>query len=401
MSLDAASANLPGVPEELVMRSARARAAAQGTDVDAVLSSWGGGAALPDTPAPAAAPAGDATTTPEPEPESAPAAVATAEPVAPAVPAGPAREVIYVTPDESEPLRAVPLGERVRTGLLLGGALGAIAGLVTGVAAFALAGGGMVIVEEAPGMAIDPTRTLIVLALIFGVAGLVIARTTAALPARFDPNRDTHHRGGVIGTVGLVLGAGIGAATAGMVGGGATELVGQEPLVGVPAIGSFITIGIMAVVMGAVVGVLAQVIALPKGLDESAEQDSEAVQKRLVTGYLVPIVVLLSMALVIVGVGTLFLQFPAISPVIGIIIAASLLTFGFLSTSRPNTKIGLSDVAIFVAGLAIVVVVIASVAWQIGGGHGEDEGDHGGGTEDVSEGGDAPAGDAWELTLPA
>jgi hypothetical protein len=150
-----------------------------------------------------------------------------------------------------------------------------------------------------------------------------------------------------------------------------------------------------------VVGVLAQVIALPKGLDESAEQDSEAVQKRLVTGYLVPIVVLLSMALVIVGVGTLFLQFPAISPVIGIVIAGSLLTFGFLSTSRPNTKIGMSDVAIFVAGLAIVVVVIAAVAWQIGGGHGEGEDDHGGGTEDVSEGDDAPAGDAWELTFPA
>lgn len=398
MSLEAASANLPGVPDELVMRSARARAAAQGTEVDAVLASWGGGADLPDAPAPAAPPAADAAT-PAAQPEPAPAAVATAQPAAPAVPTGPTREVIYVLPDEAEPIRAVPLRERVRTGSLLGGTLGAITGLVAGVAAFGLATGGMVIVDEAPGMAIDPTRTLIILGIIFAVAGLVIARVTAALPARFDPNRAVDYRGGVIGTLGLVLGAGLGAATAGLVGGGATELIGQEPLVGVTAIGSFITIVVMAVVMGTAVGILAQVITLPQGLDEGSSQDSEAVQKRLVTGYMVPIVVLVSMALIIVGMGSLFLQFPALSPLFAVLIAGAILTFGFLATSRPNTKIGASDVAIFVAGLAIVVVMVASVAWQIGGGHSEEGDDHGEETEEVSE--EMPSEDAFSWLRPA
>lgn len=57
---DAASiAAASGVPEELVMRSARARAAASGTSVEAVLGAWGGGEAIsssPAAPTPVAAP---------------------------------------------------------------------------------------------------------------------------------------------------------------------------------------------------------------------------------------------------------------------------------------------------------------------------------------------------------
>ena len=60
----AAAAEKLGAPEELVERSARARATAQGVDVDSILSAWAGGAAAP---APAATPP----PTPEPTPEPA------------------------------------------------------------------------------------------------------------------------------------------------------------------------------------------------------------------------------------------------------------------------------------------------------------------------------------------
>ena len=65
-----AAAQAMGTPEDLVMRSARARAAATGTDVDAVLAAWAGGEAPPAGSAPAAPePAADTSPEPTPEPE--------------------------------------------------------------------------------------------------------------------------------------------------------------------------------------------------------------------------------------------------------------------------------------------------------------------------------------------
>ena len=96
----AAAAEKLGAPEELVERSARARATAQGVDVDSILSAWAGGAAAPApaaTPPPTPEPAGaeptpaddgppDATPAPTPAPVAAPPAPAPAAP-APAAPA--------------------------------------------------------------------------------------------------------------------------------------------------------------------------------------------------------------------------------------------------------------------------------------------------------------------------
>lgn len=83
--LAGAAANIGG-PEDLVLRSAKARAEATGTTVDAVLAAWAGGGAVPAattaTPDPGSAPeaAGSvmeaATADPEPAPEAAPAASA-------------------------------------------------------------------------------------------------------------------------------------------------------------------------------------------------------------------------------------------------------------------------------------------------------------------------------------
>ncbi len=73
----AAAAAALGAPEDLVERSAQARAEADGTTYEAVLSAWGGGAPLP---APSAAPEPQAppatTAAPAATPAAAPAAVA-------------------------------------------------------------------------------------------------------------------------------------------------------------------------------------------------------------------------------------------------------------------------------------------------------------------------------------
>lgn len=75
-----AAAQAMGIPEELVQRSAAARAAASGTDTDTVIAAWAGGES-----APAATQAPEPATTPEPEPAtetSTPASPAELEPAA-------------------------------------------------------------------------------------------------------------------------------------------------------------------------------------------------------------------------------------------------------------------------------------------------------------------------------
>lgn len=102
-----AAAQAMGTPEDLVMRSARARAAATGTDVDTVLAAWAGGEAAPAGSAPAEpepAPEPTAEPTSEPAPEPTPAAEPEAAPAAEPEPAPsltPVPTPATVTPEEA------------------------------------------------------------------------------------------------------------------------------------------------------------------------------------------------------------------------------------------------------------------------------------------------------------
>lgn len=404
--LEAAKQKMPGVPDALVMRSANARAAARGVSVDDILASWGGGAALPvgETPAPAPEPAAEpaaeaaATEAPAPAPAAEPATAPEAVATAPAPP----QQVVWVMPgDDDEPIAPIPLGERVRSGILLGSALGAAAGVVAGAATFAWSGGQTLVIESGPAIAVDPTRAMLMNAVIFGVAGLVIALVSAALPGRFYRERAVESRNTVIGAAGLLGGAALGAVTGAIVGGGGEAILGQEPLVAVGAAGAFVWTAVLAVVMGAVVGVLAQVVTLPAGLSDEDLADSEAVRKRLSTGYLVPLVILVTLVGIIVGVGSLFLAFPGQAWVIALVVAGSILTFGFLATARPDMQITRTDVAVGFTGIAVVIIFMAVVANALVGGHGEEGEDEETVTEEeapAEDGQEAP--DAIHLIIP-
>jgi mono/diheme cytochrome c family protein len=109
-----AAAEKLGAPEELVERSARARAAAQGVDADAILAAWAGGEAAPagtSTGAPAAAPA------PADEPETPPADEAADEtpPTTPttAAPAPAAAPAATTAPAAAVTAAAIPVPDRV------------------------------------------------------------------------------------------------------------------------------------------------------------------------------------------------------------------------------------------------------------------------------------------------
>ena len=110
--LAAAAASL-GAPEHLVERAAHARAEADGTTYEAVLSAWAGGA-----PAPASAPA--APTAPsEPIPAAPTTAPTTADQAAPASPA-PAAAVATLVPQPATPAVTVSPARSKATPILEG-----------------------------------------------------------------------------------------------------------------------------------------------------------------------------------------------------------------------------------------------------------------------------------------
>jgi hypothetical protein len=108
MSDLAAAAAAIGAPEELVQRSAEARAAATGSSVDEIIAAWAGGGSAPaaappaaDTPAPSSEPSEASAPAPAPA-DAAPA------PAAPAPAAAPARAAVPPPPAIKDP-DAAPL----------------------------------------------------------------------------------------------------------------------------------------------------------------------------------------------------------------------------------------------------------------------------------------------------
>lgn len=100
--LEQAAAAL-GIPEPLVQRSAAARAAETGADVDEILAAWAGG----EAPAPAAAPAEEAEPT-EPEAEEAEEAEPEAEDAEAPAPTPTAQPEVVVEVPEPAPTPAAP-----------------------------------------------------------------------------------------------------------------------------------------------------------------------------------------------------------------------------------------------------------------------------------------------------
>ena len=377
-NLASAKQALPGVPDELVMRSARARATAQGVSVDDVLGSWSSGGPLT-----AASPT--ATASPAPAPEVAPEVATPVATEAPTpAPSGPgpvaaaaaATVAVGLAAPEEPAFDPVPLGRRLVVGWRLGSVLGALTGVIAAVTGLALTIDATIVVEAGPAVAVDPSRVVIALAAMFGVAGPLIARVVATLPGRVLPDHRVEPRGGVIGITGLVAGAVLGAVTGTMVAGRGEEIIGAEATVAVPTIPAFLLVVVLGIVSGAAIGMLAQVVTLPSGLGETELAASEAVRKRLSTGYGAPLLILASAALIIVGLGRIFLLAPSLAPLVAVVVAGGILTFAFLATSRPEMRVGRTELAVALGGLAIVVLFIALVANSLGLTHHGDE-DHG------------------------
>jgi len=252
-SFSVAAAALLGVPEDLVQRSAEARAAAAGSSTEDILAAWGGGA-----PAPQAAPAA----APEPTPAATEAAQAQEIPALVAV-----AEQVFQVPEfieeELPPVEMAPTMARLSKGRTLGIGFGLAAGLVTGLLGLLILIPSLSIVEGVLVGSTAPRKIVFGAAIIMAIAGRFIAQAATRIPAAINRSYELEDSEREIKLTGLVTGLALGLGLGTLIKkGGAPDIL--DPTIQViPIMRSFVTMLLGAGVIGAIVGTLSQIVALP------------------------------------------------------------------------------------------------------------------------------------------
>lgn len=365
---------LGGAPEHLVERSAAARAEAQGVAVEEVLSAWSGGGGIatatatiaespPATPAPAVA-------APPPAPEP---VAASPDPVPLMEEPAPATARIVEEEEEAEPVEPAALRDRIRLGAGMGAALGAVLGFFTLVAEAPLVLGRISQTTVLGGPAVEVTWTSVAATgAIWAVIGAIITLAARGGGRFRSPayDTDTTTLGSALsgGFVGLILGCGLG----GLVFATAESSLSGTKLV---AIGLMTIIGVVAasILLGALVGGIAQAMAQPATLAGDQAEDAETVRRRLGDALLFPVTATVLILVIVVSFGSLLLRFAGYAPLIAILVAIGTLAFAAMMASRPNLRVTRNEVLVAMAGIGVVLLMIAVIASSTASDHGEEE----------------------------
>lgn len=380
----AAAAAAMDAPEELVLRSAEAKAQALGGTADDYLRAWAGGEAAPTPTAPAAppqaAPAPPVEETPPPvAPEVVPSPVKT--PAAAAVALQPAGAVAVVEEPPRPEVDPAPLRVRSRLGGRLGAITGAATGLVTLVALTPWLAARADTLGEAgpfsPSLLVAPDRVVVGLVVLFGVYGMILSLFTTAAVGWHGPGMRIVEGQGSIAVGGALTGFVIGGAAGGVVTGMfGTQLPGAEE-VEASVVAGLAVVVVGGTVLGWAVGQLSQVLGVPEGMAGAEGEEAGVVRFRLKSALALPVIGVGLIAVLVLPNAYLFLRFPAWAPIMGSVVAASILTFAGLSASRPGMRITKGEFLLAAAGIGVVVFILFAVLNTQGAGHHESEDDHG------------------------
>lgn len=370
MSDLASAAAATGVPEELLVRSASARAAVTGVSADDLLASWGGGAPAPTptvapepAPEPAAAAAVEESVPEEPALEPANAGVAVAVPVAAAV--------VVADPEPAEVVEPASLGSRIAAGIRVGAILGTIFGIVLAVLAAPLVFDSLNAIQDDAGTRfvaeLRPVSVVVGVGALSALFGALIARASVMVPAWMRPGLGVSTKPAMSMAVGAATGLVLGLIAAGILIGGLGEESTLEGHVAIDIIGSVVIAFIGGSVLGAVTGGATQLLAQPLAPEEQVDEE---VKQRLSTAAATPLLVVGGIAVIVVALGVLLVELPSAAPFIAILAAGSILGLAALTASgSPKLKVGATEFFVAAAGLGVVILFIALVFSAQGGGH--------------------------------
>lgn len=379
MSDVSAAAAALGVPESLVERSAKARAAASGTSEDQVLAAWAGGGTVESS---APAPAVEQPEEPQPEPEEpqpepeTPVADAPTQARPEAVPEPAA--VAVAAPPEEDPVVASPLSDRVG----VSGKVGAVFGLVAALLVILFSSQWLLPRAAVTGeegsfqSVVEVTGSWVIIgsALIGVAVGLALAGVSRSVTGMLDRGMRLVSSSASTALVGVAMG-GIGGAAVGaiVVGAGSASELDPELTV-VPVLGGLVWTVLGWVATGWATGALVQAVGVPQGLDELEVEETGPVKRRLASAFGIPLAAFGAILLVVLPLAFIFVQFPSFAPVLAIFVAGGILAFAGLSASRPGMRITAGEFLVAGAGVGVILLILVSVLLvQGGGGHGDEE----------------------------
>lgn len=112
---------------------------------------------------------------------------------------------------------------------------------------------------------------------------------------------------------------------------------------------------------GALIGALVQAFGVPVGVSGREADEAREVGSRLGGAVGLPLAALLTVLLVVGPIGYLFISFPEWAPLLGILVAGSVLAFAGLSASRPGMRVSSSQLIVAVLGVGVVVVTLVAI----------------------------------------
>ena len=366
--LDAAAAAL-GTPNELVQRSAAARAAETGATVDEILSAWAGGAPVTSTEKPAAEAVAEdvlveAAATEEP---STAVAVTTAPPVTVA----PIAETFAPESEPETPLEPVSVGQRIKTAVRVGAWTGAGLGLIAFFFASAFwADSTAVLPDEGPIVQVQTRGVVIGVALVSVLFGAIVAGFSRAAASWSNPAMQLSGSKSSTPWIGAILGLILGIVAGVVLTSLGTEIEGSEGLIQLPVLSTLAVMLIGGAALGAITSVVPQLLGTPVAVDESDQVEVEEVRGRLGNAIGIPMVALILLVLLVVPFGYILIQSSHLTTggasIVGILTASGILGFAALAGSKPEMKISFGDLLWAIIGLGTVLVIILAVLFYTG-----------------------------------
>jgi len=368
--------NSTGVPQELVSRSAQARAEANGVDINNILASWSSGevvAASPKVDTPEAVvpeTVVEEAVVPETVVEEAvvPETVVE-EAVVPetVVEEAVVPETVVGTIEEVGP--PVTLFNKIVKTVQYGSLFGIVAGFIQAFIISSNLYDGLVLESETLKLIANYEQSRYILNLALTTTFFAIINTVnikKILDTNFDgfgihtSDRESVFLG--LG-LGLIFGSSSGFLITSSVGQVFEGILPEDPTTYlIPVFGSFWRVVLFGIISQSLIALITMVLGVPKGLDVYEQEQADIIRKRITGSIVVPLGAILSGGIVAVFISQVFINFHDYAVLSALIISATVLLFASIMSSAPKIKITKNEVLIAGAGILTLIVIIASVA---------------------------------------
>ena len=355
-----------GVPQELVSRSAQARAQANGVDINVILASWSSG----EPPAVSSAPVEtvvEETPTETVVEETPVETVVEENPVETVVEENPVETVVSQIDEDLPP--PAQLSVKIFRAIQYGIIYGIVAGFIQAFIVSSYLYEGLILEAETLNLIANyvPTQYILNIALtttFFAVISSINLRKI--LEKNYEGfgiltnDRESLFLG--IG-LGLIFGSSIGFIITSDIGVTVDAILEDDITTYlIPVIGSFWRIVVFSTISQAIIAAIVIILGIPKGLDIYELQEAYVIRNRVTGSVIIPLGAILFGGLVSVLISQVFINFHDYAPLFALIISAAILLFASVMSSAPKIRITRNEVLIAAAGVITLTVIIASVA---------------------------------------